>query len=318
MTFQIFTAGVLVFFNLVAPLTASVKPSFVRWLTPDNSEEPRVEMVASAVSAAPERVMGDSLGVRITAASAIVSDRKSGAVLYEKDADKVRPLASITKLVSLLVVIDRLKDPGQVLEITKSDFVNLGYNNFAVGEKVEVKDLIATAIIASDNTAVQTLSRATGLSSADFVAVMNSQAADWGLSHTHFDDPTGLSARNVSTAREVLIISDKAFARIQLSAYAGRKNYRFTAASGQEHLVVTTNQLIGSMVSVVAGKTGFVTESGYNLTAAVTRDGHELLGVTLGSDTSGDRFQDFKMLVHWVWENYDWSEASPSADQTSV
>lgn len=293
-------------FNVASP--ARDARSFFSWQRSD--DVPHL-VVASGerLPQGPELVATDSLGPVLTAASAAVVDTTTGAILWEKNADDVRPIASLTKLMSLLVVIESGLSQDVEIELTTEDHTSLGYNNFSVGERVRMRDLFAAALIASDNSAMQALARATGMSQDEFVERMNTRAAELGLSKTMFLDSTGLSSENVSTAREVIRLAAHAFHEPDIAALADRKTYSFTAVSGTPHTVYSTNLLLGSMVQVTAGKTGYVTDSGYNFVAeAVNDSGDAIIAAVLGSDSVADRFQDYKMLTIWTWANYKWPD----------
>lgn len=310
MNFSSLFAGIALLFQFATPVQQNLPSIFtLNTVGPAGVQHDLMLRTSSAQASAPVRIISESIGVDITARSALVVDKRSGAALWEKNADAQRPVASITKLAAMLVVLDALRELGREIEITATDYIPLGYNNFSVGERVQAKDLLAAAVIASDNTAMRALARATGLSADDFVDAMNKKAASLGLSHTTFVDPTGLSKENISTAREVIVLARKAFGQPPIASFARLYSYTFTSATGKQHVIKTTNQLIGGIVKVVAGKTGFVNDSGYNLVAEARRtDAGNLIAVVLGSEKNQDRFRDFKALAFWAWENYRWEE----------
>lgn len=310
MNWYLTTLAILTLLQFSAPPLAPIAPALLSWHregTGTSSPEFVSLKVPDMPERAPVRKLTDSLGPVLTSEAALMIDPISKAVLWEKDADEVRAIASITKLMSVIVVLDTRMDLAAPVTITPEDYSKFGYNNFVVGEEVKAADLLAATLIASDNTAVTALARASGLSRETFIANMNKRASGLGLVHTHFVDPTGLSSDNVSTAREVLVFAAHAFALPDVAPLVRRRAYEFTSEAGTAHTIKTTDQLIGGILTVIAGKTGYVTDSGYNIVAQVTRTGERpVLGVVLGSASNPDRFQDLKMLSFWTWDNFTW------------
>ncbi len=310
MNWYLVTASLLALIGIATITVVPAQAPHIAWIGEEPSADqitPPLLITASATAKDPVRKLNDSLGVDMTAISALMLDAQTGAVLYAKNPDVVRTLASITKLMSLMVSIDTIKDLNMSVTIISDDHVPFGTTTLKVGQVVTANDLIAAAVIGSDNTAIRALARATGLTTEHFVAAMNAKAQSLGLSKTSFADVTGLSDQNVSTASEILTFARKAFAYEPIGRFAGKSNYVFSSTDGAEHIIKTTNKLIGSFISVVHGKTGFVTESGYNLVSEITDSkGHDIIGIVLGSATNDDRFHDFKMMAYWVWENFTW------------
>lgn len=310
MNWYLTTLAILTLLQFSAPPLVPVAPALLSWHregTGTSSPEFVSLKTSDARENAPIRKLTDSLGPVLTSEAALMIDPVSKEVLWEKDADEVRAIASITKLMSVIVALDTRMDLAAVVTITPEDYSKFGYNNFVVGEEVKIADLLAATLIASDNTAVTALARASGSSRETFIATMNKRASSLGLAHTRFVDSTGLSGDNVSTAREVLVFAAHAFALPDVAPLVRRRVYEFTSVTGTAHTIKTTDQLIGGILTVLAGKTGYVTDSGYNIVAQVTRVGaHPVLGVVLGSASNPDRFQDLKMLSFWVWNNFTW------------
>jgi serine-type D-Ala-D-Ala endopeptidase (penicillin-binding protein 7) len=256
----------------------------------------------------PYKKNNNSLGVNITAQAAAVMDKDSGAILWQKNADQVRSLASITKLMTALVFLEN--NPGWDTQVTleKRDEANSNAPNILRGETVTIKDLFYTSLIASDNNTANALVRSTGMDRDEFVDLMNQKARNLKLDNTKFKDPTGLNQDNVSTALEILKLADTAFANQDIVEVTALKEYNFQAITGKHHRVFSTNNLLSSYLDVVAGKTGFIFESGYCLVSEIKSDnGDNIIGVVLGSSTNLDRFQDLKILSSWIIDNFVWS-----------
>lgn len=256
----------------------------------------------------PHKVDNKSLGVKISAKSAAIMDEDSGVILWQKNANEVRPIASISKLLATLVFLEH--NPGWDTKVTMEevDEVVGGTRHILRGETVTVKDLFYTGLIASDNNSINALVRSTGMTRQEYVDLMNKKAASLGMTHSSFAELTGLSEHNVSTALEVLILAKAAFAKDDIRDAVRRKIYDFDDQDGKPHHIQSTNQLLNSYLDVEAGKTGYIGASGFCLVSEIAGDdGQNILGVVLGSDSHEGRFQDLKILSGWVLENFTWS-----------
>ncbi|MDT8407534.1 MAG: serine hydrolase, partial [Methylococcales bacterium] len=144
-------------------------------------------------------------GPRLKSASALVLDQQSGRILYEKNARDVVPIASITKLMTAMVVLDGKPNMSEVLTISQADVDTLrhSYSRLPVGTRLSRLEMLRLALMSSENRAASALSRAYPGGKAGFVKAMNRKAKALGLHYTQFRDPTGLYAQNVSSAREL-------------------------------------------------------------------------------------------------------------------
>lgn len=256
---------------------------------------------------APQKKNFSSWGVKIGAKSAAVLDVESGAILWQKNATEIRSIASISKLMTTLVFLEH--NPGWQTKVTMqiSDEVGGAAPNIFRGETVTVKDLFYAGLIASDNNAINALVRSTGIEKEDFVDLMNQKAKSLGLKNTHFQDLTGLTDENRSTALEILSLAKIAFAQKEIKAATEKAVYSFNDLSGKAHKIYSTNKLLNSYLNIIAGKTGYINASGYCLVSEVQGEqGQKLIGVVLGSEAHDDRFYDLKVLLAWTLENFSW------------
>lgn len=255
----------------------------------------------------PVRKSSDSLGVVLTATSAVAGDVASGEVLWEKSASEIRSIASISKLMTALVFLENNPGWSEPITMEVADEIGGDTANIKREEVVTVRDLFMASLIASDNNATMALVRSTGLSSEDFVRQMNAKAKALGLNSTHFVEPVGLNADNKSTALEIFKLARTAFANKEISSATSQKNYSFTAISGQSHKIKSTNGLLGAYLNVVSGKTGFTEQAGHCVVVEVSdSEGHKIISVVLGSASNDDRFRDAKILSAWVLANFSW------------
>jgi len=255
----------------------------------------------------PHKLDNDSLGVKISAVSAAVMDKRTGVILWQKNANEQRSIASITKLMTALVFLDN--NPGWTTEIImeEDDEINGGTNHILRGELVTVENLFYTSLIASDNNATRALARSTGLSEEQFISKMNAKAKELSLNNTQFVDLTGLKDGNKSTALEVLSLAKIAFSNTHIRDAVSSSVYSFTAISGDNHKINSTNKLFNSFLEIEAGKTGYINASGYCLVSEVAQDDNHIITVVLGSDTHDGRFQDLKILSSWIFDTFSWS-----------
>ncbi len=254
----------------------------------------------------------DDLDLKAETSFAI--ETQTGKILYEKEPDKIFPIASITKLMTALVFLDN--DPDWTKEITVLgwDVKNGGILNIGVGETVTVRDIFYVTLIASDNTAAMVLARSTGLNEVQFLKAMNKKAEELGMENSYFTDPTGLLRTNVSTAREVSYLAAAAFDQKEIARAAHMSSYEFITNGGRAATVKNTNQLLRGYYSnfpyeIEAGKTGYIDESGYNL-VMLSKDekGRDILAVVLGAPSNSDRFGGMKELLDWIFDSYEWPE----------
>ena len=164
-----------------------------------------------------------------------------------------------------------------------------------------------TSLIGSDNNAARSLVRASGLSQKDFVSAMMLKAAELGMINTVFVDPTGLSPENVSTVEDLMILATTVFKQPDILAATSLGEYYLAIRNtGSRRRIPSTNKLLDSFLTVEAGKTGFIDESGYNLVSKIKDTGHSIIVIVLGSAEEVDRFQESKALAWWAFNNYIW------------
>jgi len=252
------------------------------------------------------------LGVDTTARAAIAVDAATGAVLFEKNADEPLSIASITKLMTALVVLEQDPDWDAVVEVKGEDERSGGIAYLTPGEKVTVRDLFNMSLVASANGATVTLARSTGLTHDEFVGRMNALALERGMKSASFVEPTGLDRQNVASARDISILLRSALSRPEIGDAVKRPSYRFTAVTGRAVAVRSTDELLGSFLDedpyrFLGGKTGYIAEAGYCFGAgAQNKDGDGVYAVALGTPTKEQRFREVKALLYWAFDAYQW------------
>ena len=248
----------------------------------------------------------------VSARAAGVWDPVTERFLHEKSIDTVVPIASITKLMTVLVALDAKMDPERTVTITSDDNDPEGSRlPIPNGGVVTVRDLFAATLIASANNATEALVRATGDEEAAFVEAMNNRASELGMSSTRFTDVTGLGSHNESSVQDLVVLASEVFSRPLITELTTTKTYDVVDQSSGKHLTLTnTNKLVGSDLRIVGGKTGYTDAAAGALITRVRGIGeHELVIIVLESDGREQRFSDLRILADWAFAAYTWPEA---------
>jgi D-alanyl-D-alanine carboxypeptidase (penicillin-binding protein 5/6) len=231
-----------------------------------------------------------------SSARAVLVATSGGEVLYERDAERELPMASITKLMTAIVVLER-KRPGDVITVRETAAaVGESSVHLLVGEKLRVRDLLAAALIQSANDAAYALATGTAGDVSKFVGLMNAKARQLGLRHTHFVRPDGLDVPgHYSTARDVLKLARVAMKKHLVRRLVARRSA--TIAGGRS--LHTWNDLLGRYPGLIGVKTGHTGAAGWCEVAAARRDGVTIYTVVLGSPGRSQRNADLARLLAW-------------------
>jgi len=256
--------------------------------------------------------LSDADFTEFSAGSILAIDAKTGTVLYQKDAGIKRPLASLTKLMTAQVFLNN--NPGWDKEVMflGSDNVGGAAIDLRPGEVVSVRDLFWTMLVGSKNNATKALVRSTGLAEADFIAKMNAQAAEWGLTQTWFVEPTGLSAENVTSARDYARLSQRVLQSPEVMQASTSAHYTLrTKNTGRFLSVRNTNRLTeGSRYYLTGGKTGFTYEAGYCLMTRLRpapSSAAEIINVIMNDGGYSNLFSHTEILSDWVYRTFKWN-----------
>ncbi|PIS32304.1 D-alanyl-D-alanine carboxypeptidase [Candidatus Peregrinibacteria bacterium CG08_land_8_20_14_0_20_41_10] len=241
----------------------------------------------------------------IQAKSALVQDLESGEILYEKNSATVLPIASLTKIMTAILVLEE-NDPEEITTVTDSSPQTEGSKIWLrTGEKVKVIDLLHGMLINSGNDAAVSLAIYNAGSVEKFVAKMNQKAKILGMTNSHFTNPAGLDDPNhYSTARDLAKLARYSLHNQLLQEIVKKKTYRFRSLSGFTHQLKNTNKLLESFLNIEGLKTGLTKNAGECLiTVAISPQGKKILIIVLDSPA---RFQESKVLTWWVFQNYLW------------
>lgn len=246
-------------------------------------------------------------------ASAIVMRASTGKALYAFKPDKTHTVASLTKLAQAITMLDKPRNWDTIVTMTNADEVGGGRLRVNAGAKVRLRDLWQASLGSSANNAATAMSRVAGPGVNSFVKKMNAKAKSIGAKSTTFYDPSGMDARNQTTAHDMALIANVAFREPLISQASQNGTYRFSLANGtQAREIKNTNAplLQDPEVWLTGGKTGYLPESGYNYAGTlrpIRTDGsgdpkREIVVVVLGAPSKQGSFDSVKRLAEWAWE----------------
>ncbi len=233
----------------------------------------------------PFSARAEELDISVSASSAVLIEAESGRVLYAKDADKRRPMASTTKIMTALVALEN-HDLDAPIKIPKEAVGIEGSSLYLVeGEELTLRELLYALMLRSANDAAAAIAIAVGGSVSGFAELMNEKAEEMGLTDTHFDNPHGLdSEEHYTTARELALITAEALKNEVFREIVS--TYKKSLPLGgvpDRRLVVNHNRLLRTYDGCIGVKTGFTKKDGRCLVSAAERDGITLIAVTLNA-----------------------------------
>jgi len=238
----------------------------------------------------------------LRSASALVQDQRTGEMLVQKRSDEALPIASITKLMTAMVLLDAqpdLRAPITILEEDK-DMLRHSRSRLPVGTTLTRGEALLLALMSSENRAAHALGRTYPAGLTAFVAAMNSKAASLGLTMSHFEDPAGLSSGNVASARDLARIVDAAHHYPMIRTCTTQEA---ATIQGQRHPIAfhnTNRLLLSSRWQIGLSKTGFIDESGQCLVMQAQMKQRPVLIVLLDSTGRGSRFGDADRIRQWM------------------
>jgi D-alanyl-D-alanine carboxypeptidase len=236
----------------------------------------------------------------ITSPSAMVINAGTGEVLWGKNNDQIRSIASLTKIMTAAVFLDSNTPMDKIVTYQAEDEAIGGRLKIKPGERLTTKDLLYSMLTGSANNAANALARSTGLSRTEFVNRMNAKAQEWGLKNTSFADPSGLDPNNKSTAADYAVMARRALNSMTMLQVTTTRNYYFKTLEGVPHNIKNTNKLIDTDLYITGGKTGYLDEALYcHMTKAKDKNGNQVIAVVLGSLNSSTRFNETERLIRW-------------------
>ena len=257
----------------------------------------------------------------IKAKSAVLMEPNTGKILYEQNADEPLPPASITKIMSLLLVMEALDRGDFTLEtvVNASEHAcSMGGSQIWLepGEGMTVHDLLKATVIASANDACVALGELVAGSEEGFVELMNSRAKELGMNSTTFKNCTGLDAEgHITTANDVAVMSGELIKHDLIKDYS--TVWMDTLRDGKSELV-NTNKLVRFYKGTTGLKTGTTSVAKYCLSATAERDNLSLVAVIMGGETSSDRFEGAKKLLDFGFANFAFSQIGADLKETEI
>ena len=260
---------------------------------------------ASAVSAS---ALGEG---DISAPAAVLMDADTGKILYEKNAHEQRACASITKVMTLTLVMEAV-DSGKIhmddVVTASAHAASMGGSDIWLeeGEQMTVDDMIKATAVASANDAAVALAEFICGTEDDFVAAMNEKAKALGMDDTTFMNCNGLDEEgHITSAYDVALMSRELIKHEKIFDYT---NIWLDNLRGGETQIVNTNKLLRSYDGITGLKTGTTGEAGACISATAERNGLSLIGVVLGADSGKERFRDAATLLDYGFANFESKE----------
>lgn len=244
------------------------------------------------------------------ARSAIVMEQETGRILYQKNADKELPPASMTKIMTLLLIFKAISNHQMALndKVSVSEHAaSMGGSQVFLepGETMTVDEMLKAIAIASGNDASVAMAEHTSGTEEAFVKQMNQEAKRLGLKHTHFQNTTGLPARNHYTTAHDMAVMARQLARYeQVFNYTSKYEDYLRENTDKKFWLVNTNKLIRTYRGADGLKTGFTNEAKYCLTATAKRDGMRIIAVVMGAESPKERNKEMASLMDQAFASY--------------
>jgi len=240
--------------------------------------------------------------------AAIIYDPVTGEVVWEENSQDKRSIASITKVMTVAVVLEESSDLSTRVIVQRRDVYRANHTYLRAGDRVTLQDLLHLALIASDNAAARVLARTSPGGPTAFVRRMNARALELGLESTTYADPSGLDSANVSSAYDMARLiafaaSDERIAEIMRkpshTVHTGRRTINF---NNTNQFVRGTNPHVQASLDVRGAKTGFISQAGYCLASLLQlpQTGQQYAIVVLGARSSAVRFMETQHLFNWL------------------
>lgn len=244
------------------------------------------------------------------AKSAILIEASTGKVLYEKNIDEKYAPASMTKMMSLLLIMENIDNRNlrmdEVIKVSKNASSMGGSQIFLQeNEEMTVEDLLKGITIGSANDATVALAERIGGTESAFVELMNKKAKELGLKNTNFKNPTGLDeANHYSSSRDMSIIARELVKHSKILEFSSIYETYLRTDTDNKFWLVNTNKLVRFYPGVDGLKTGYTEEAGYCLTATINKDNMRLIAVVMGEPTSSIRNSEVSTLLDYGYNLY--------------
>ncbi len=270
----------------------------------------------------PEWIFDDSIiptgaeGLDIPAPSAILMEKETGEVIFEKNADeRLRP-ASVTKVMTILLIVEAVESGALSLDTTitcSANAAGMGGSQVYLeeGEQMTLRDMLKCIVVASANDAAVAVAEHMAGSEAAFAAMMNERARELGMSSTNFTNCTGLpdDPEHLTTARDIAVMSRELISHDWIKEYT---TIWMDSIRNGEFGLSNTNKLVRFYEGATGLKTGFTDSAGHCLSATAQRDGVEFIAVVLHCASSADRFESARTLLSYAFGAYTVASPMPA------
>ncbi len=242
---------------------------------------------------------------KLNARSAIIFDRETKTVLYEKNSKEKRPMASTTKIMTAIVTLENA-DLSKIVTISRKAAGTGGSTlGLKVNDKITLEHLLYGLMLCSGNDSAVAIAETVGGSVEGFASMMNKKAKELGLTNTNFVTPHGLDNSNhYTTALELAKLTDYALKNKKFALIVNTKNHT-VYINGYPKQLNNTNELLGNMEGVNGVKTGFTNGAGRCLVTSCTRNDKQIITVVLGDDTKKMRTTDSIKLIEYAFQNFE-------------
>lgn len=241
---------------------------------------------------------------KINSRSAVVYDRKSKKVIWGKKENERRPMASTTKIMTAIVVLENANLDDTVIVSKKAAGTGGSRLGLKTGDKITINNLLYGLLLVSGNDAAVVLAEHVSGSVESFAEKMNQKAEEMNLEDTHFIVPHGLDMENhYTTALELAEMADYAMNNKKFAEIVATK-VKTINISGRSKSLINTNELLGNLEGVNGVKTGFTNGANRCLVTSVSRNGMNVIAVVLGADTKKDRTRDSVEIIEYAYKNY--------------
>ncbi|MGO4151858.1 D-alanyl-D-alanine endopeptidase [Cupriavidus sp. YAF13] len=253
--------------------------------------------------------LGEALGLRDTedalalrSSVALVMDQNTNEVLFQKNAAAVLPIASITKLMTALVVMDARQPMDEVLTINEEDRDNEKHSSSRLrfGAQLSRQEALLLALMSSENRAASVLGRSYPGGLPAFVQAMNRKARELGMNDSHFVDSNGLSSSNVSSAMDLVRMVNAAYRNPTIREFSTQTEHEVNVLGRTQHYVSTNRLVRGGNWEIGLQKTGFISEAGQCLVMQARVNGRNVVMVFLDSVGKLSRFADANRVKDWL------------------
>jgi len=238
----------------------------------------------------------------VKSGSALVLDEASSEVLYARESDVAVPIASISKLMTALVVLDAKQSPDEVIKITEDDrdYEKYTTSRLKVGSKFTRDDLLHLALMSSENRAAHALARNYPGGEVECVKAMNLKARQLGMAHTHFVEPTGLSSDNVASPEDLSKLVMEASKNETIREYSTDEYH--TLKVGRQNMTFHNTDILvkRSDWNIIVQKTGYIAEAGKCLVLKTVIAGRSVVIVLLDSVGKYTRVADARRIRKWI------------------